>query len=130
MTIYCNKCCVNVTGQPRVQLLAAMYKHNMNIYGEEKRFLLTGYPVGGGVSDNISAPSQPLLQSTEIPMFPERLKSKSKPMPRSSPLLFICPFGVQDSYTNRSYPQALSLSDVNLWGLCHHCLTQFSLSPS
>lgn len=74
---------------------------------ERKEIFINRVPNFRG-SDNISAPSQPLLQNTEIPMFLERPKT----MPRSSPLMFICPFGAQDSYTNVSHPQALSHSGV------------------
>lgn len=88
-----------VTRQFGVQLLAAIYKHNTKICGGgTKEVFINRAQLGG--PESIPAPSQPLLQSTEILMFPERLNSK--PMPQSLPLLYLGPSEAQDSCTNGS----------------------------
>ena len=40
---------VTVTQQPGTRLPAVVCKHNRKIGGARKRFLLTGYPIRGGV---------------------------------------------------------------------------------
>ena len=52
-----------VTGQPGVRLLATVYKHNTEVCGEGKRFLLIGFPIWGDWS--ILPLSQPHSQSSE-----------------------------------------------------------------
>ena len=80
--------CRCVTRQPVVLPPAAMCKHSTKICGEEKRCLLTGYPIWGSWEHPYSKPTSSAKHRNSL--VPERLKTE--PMPRSSPSFLVCPF--------------------------------------
>ena len=115
--------CRCVTRQPVVLPPAAMCKHSTKICGEEKRCLLTGYPIWGSWEHPYSKPTSSAKHRNSL--VPERLKTE--PMPRSSPSFLMCPFWSSGWLHKQVSILSLSLSVVHTCGSWHvHHLTQLS----